>query len=122
MPRPARILSYLTELAYVTPRVGNARVAAAVVKGGRIISVATNKRKTHSVQERYKKNPAAVYLHAEIGAIVKALGKLDVSELAQCDVYIARVAGTDKTVAPIHPCKGCERAIRDFQLRRVYHT
>lgn len=120
--RPTRILSYLTELAAVTPKVGNARVAAAIVNGGRIISIATNKRKTHTVQARFGKNAQAVYLHAEVAAIIQALKRVEVAELEGCDIYVARVAGVKREVAKVEPCAGCARAIADFKLRRIYCT
>lgn len=120
MSRSDKILSYLTELAAETPSVGHARIAAAILRGPEWISVATNKRKTHPIQARYAKNNRAIYLHAEIHTIIKALKVLEVADLRSCDLYIARVTGTNRVPAPVHPCKGCAKAISEFGIRRVY--
>lgn len=121
MSKRARIFSYLHEMAAISPRVGNARIACAIVhRNGRIVSATTNKRKTHPLQARYAKNERAIYLHAEVNAIVQALRELDVSDFKGCDMYLARVAGRDFHPAVVEPCPGCARAIRDFGIRRVY--
>lgn len=122
MPHPTKVLTYLTALAAETPKVGNARVAAALMRGNEWISVATNKNKTHPTQARFAKNNRAIYLHAEIHAIVKALRSVDVKELKYCDLYIARVAGINKEVASVSPCIGCAKAIREFGIKRIYCT
>lgn len=122
MPRSTKVLNYLTALAAETPKVGNARIAAAILNGNTWVSVATNKNKTHPTQARFAKNSRAIYLHAEVHAIVKALKTLEISELRGCDLYIARVAGINREVAPVTPCVGCAKAIREFGISKVYHT
>ena len=103
------------------------KMACALVYKKYIISIGNNQLKTHPMQSEYSKNEDSIYLHAEIDAIRKALQIISREQLAQCDMYIARVkradANTDDYVTGLaKPCKGCQKAIRKFGIKNVFYT
>lgn len=103
------------------------RFASAIVMNNKIVSVGFNRMKSDPLQARYSKNSEAIYLHAEIHAIKSALRELSVEELSKTDIYIARVKRpkreSDTFVWGLaKPCCGCQRAIREFGIRRVIYT
>lgn len=120
------ILHDLFVLASDAPLVARARICAAIVKRNKIISYGFNKEKTHTLQAKYAKHPKAIHTHAEIDAIINALKKVNISELAGSDIYIARAkkVSNTETMIPglVTPCEGCQRAIEAFKIRNVYHT
>ncbi|MAE82165.1 MAG: hypothetical protein CMB80_05485 [Flammeovirgaceae bacterium] len=100
-----------------------ARLAALIVYKGKVLSVGTNRKKSHPFQNRYRKNDSAIYLHAETDAIKKALREKD--DLSKCTLYIARARGSEKygfNPGLARPCVGCMRAIVDFGIRKVFYT
>lgn len=103
------------------------KLAAAIVKNGKIISIGTNSKKSHPLQARFKKNEHAIFLHAEIDAIKKSLSQIKVEDLNKCDIYITRVKklkplDTDYVWGVSKPCMGCLRAILQFGIRRIVYT
>lgn len=103
------------------------KLAAAIVRNGKVISIGVNSKKTHPLQARFRKNEHAIFLHAEIDAIKKALGQMNVDDFSRCDIYIARA----KKLTPIdtehswglsRPCPGCLRAIMQFGFKRIIYT
>lgn len=107
--------------------VGNAKVAAAVVRRGEVVSLETNSVKTHPFQKKYSSNEDAIYLHAETHAILKAIKSVGLDELEGCDVYVARVKRSsprarDFVPAMAKPCSGCQRAIAAHGIKNVYYT
>jgi tRNA(Arg) A34 adenosine deaminase TadA len=119
------ILSRLLDLAQNTKPVRAARIAAAVVHRGEIISMETNIMKSHPFQKRFAKNPEAIYLHAETFAIMKALKKISVDDIENCEVYIARAKKNDHkewTLGNSHPCDGCLKCLVTFGIKKVYYT
>ena len=120
------ILHTLAKIAAANPN-PQEKFAAAIVYRNRIISVGMNSMKSHPLQAKYRKNPHAVFLHAEIAAIKNALREVEVDDLAKCDIYIARVKRpnqfTKKYVFGLSkPCCGCQRAIAEFGLKRTIYT
>lgn len=92
--------------------------AFAYDKKGNLLSVGLNSyTKTHPLQAKYAKRsgrPAAVFLHAEVAALVKARGKVH-------KLVIMRHT-KDGKAALAKPCKSCQLAINDFNVREVFHT
>lgn len=92
--------------------------ALAYAKDGRIIAVGKNSyTKTHPLQKKLAVevgNPDAIYLHAELAALVKA--KEPVHRLVVLR-YDSR--GNPKSAAP---CAICREAIRLFDVKHVEHT
>ncbi len=92
--------------------------ALAYNAAGRLIAVGKNSyTKTHPLQAKLAKlagNPEAIYLHAEIAALVKA--REPVARLV--------VLRYDRRGNPAcaKPCKICMRAIKLFNIKHVEHT
>ncbi len=110
----------------VTP-VGRARLAAAIVVKNDIISVGHNRLKSHPFQARFGSNSDAIYLHAEIDAILSALRIINPEELSKAELYVARVKYADHhrngfTLGLSKPCIGCQRAIQEFGIKRVIYS
>lgn len=105
-----------------------AHLAAAIVINNQIVSIGVNSYKTHPFQKRYGKNSESIHIHSEISAINKALKRIDISELKNATLYIARVKKTSKeskffdSWGLARPCEGCMKAIAAFNIRKVYYT
>jgi deoxycytidylate deaminase len=105
--------------------VSNAKLAAAVIYRGKIVSIGTNQAKSHPFAAEYSKHPEAIYLHAETDAIYKAKKKLTETELKKSTLIIVRVKSTvaGKTEFGISkPCAGCSKCIADHQISTVIYT
>lgn len=89
-----------------------------------------NKLKTHPLQQRFAKNSEAVFLHAEIDAVVNYLRECSLEDLDRYDLYVSRVRWEEQIgkKPPLmkwgnsKPCAGCRRAIESFNIRSVYYT
>jgi deoxycytidylate deaminase len=114
------------KLAQSVEPVRGARIAAAVVRRGKVISYGYNHKKTHPFQTRFCKNPHAIFFHAEVHAIKNALKSVDVEDLYKCELYIVR-AKRDKAnrkwiTGMSKPCSGCQKCIDLFDLKSVYYS
>lgn len=85
---------------------------------GRLLSVGRNSyTKTHPLQAAYARRtgrPGAIFLHAEIAALIKA--KAPVYKL----VVLRYGAGGVPLLAA--PCRACALAIEEYGVREVEHT
>jgi tRNA(Arg) A34 adenosine deaminase TadA len=104
-----------------------ARLAACITYKGKIVSFGLNRLKSHPFQLLYGKNKDALFLHAEVDAIYRAIKRLDAQELSKSTLYVARV----KRASSVHkgfinglarPCVGCARCIATFGLKKVVYT
>ena len=114
------------KLAQSVEPVRGARIAAAVVRRGKVISYGYNHKKTHPFQTRFCKNQHAIFFHAEVHAIKNALKSVDVEDLYKCELYIVR-AKRDKAnrkwiTGMSKPCSGCQKCIDLFDLKSVYYS
>ena len=114
------------KLAQSVEPVRGARIAAAVVRRGKVISYGYNHKKSHPFQTRFCKNRHAVFFHAEVHAIKNALKSVDVEDLYKCELYIVR-AKRDKAnrkwiTGMSKPCSGCQKCIDLFDLKSVYYS
>lgn len=114
-------LKVLTKIAHANPGCSNAHMAAAIVKGKRVLGVGLNKPKTHPMMVKYGKNIHALYLHAEIDAIKNALLNHTPTDLEGSTILIAR-ATKDGRSAMAKPCIGCMKAIKDFGITKINWT
>lgn len=120
------ILDTLAKIAEANDNQGE-RLAAAVVRNNKIISVGYNHRKSHPFQAKYAKNSHSIFLHAEVHAIKNALRNMEVDDLSKCELYVARVKKTGPRSKVwvwglAKPCSGCQRAITEFGFKRVVYT
>lgn len=125
--RQERILSILHKVAEAVNPVSSARIAAAVVYRGDIVSFGHNQKKSHPFQAKYGKNEGCIYLHAEVDAIKNALRCMPVEELQYVDLYISRVKRPEPKSSRFisglaKPCAGCTKAIVTFGIRNVFYT
>ena len=114
------------KLAQSVEPVRGARIAAAVVRRGKVISYGYNHKKTHPFQTRFCKNPHAIFFHAEVHAIKNALKSVDVEDLSKCELYIVRAKRNSTNRKWItgmsKPCSGCQKCIDLFDLKSVYYS
>lgn len=126
--RNERIFNFLTKAAEAADHVGiRAKLAAAVVIKNEIIAIGFNRKKTHPFQVQYQTNDKQIYLHAETDAINRALKYVNASELKKATLYVARVKYIDnkskKAIwAESKPCIGCQKAIKQYEIKNVIHT
>lgn len=92
--------------------------ALAYDKRGKLLAVGRNSyTRTHPLQAHYGRKggkPAAVYLHAELAALIKA--RQPVHKL------VVLRFNKDGTPALAKPCPACQLAIRDFSVKHVEFT
>jgi deoxycytidylate deaminase len=114
------------KLAQAVEPVRGARIAASVVRKGKVISYGYNHKKSHPFQAKFCKNTHAVFFHAEVHAIKNALQIIDVDDLSKCELYIVR-AKRDKNnkkwiTGLSKPCSGCQKCIDLFELKNIYYS
>lgn len=112
-------IKFAIDLANQNP-VEKFKVASFIVnKKGHVVSVGYNSiTKTHPLQAKYatmSNRPMKVYLHAEIGALVKC------RDSAPDTLYVARV-WKDGTPSLAKPCKLCSLAIKESGVKRVVYS
>lgn len=107
------------------PDYKHARMVACVVYKNNIVSFGFNRKKTHPLQAQFGKNKDCIYLHAEIDAIIRSLRVISVEQLSQSSLYIMRIKkGTSQhwQWGLAKPCKGCQKAIAEFDIKHVFYT
>jgi len=129
MNRDIKYLNQAFELAKSVEPVRGARVAAILVHKKYVVGYGYGHMKSHPFQSKYKKNPEAVFFHAETHAIKNALRSIDVEDLRNCTLYVARARkGDGKSkykrwrTGLAKPCPGCAKCIEDFDVNRVVYT
>lgn len=104
------------------------KLAACLVIRNEIISVGFNSDKSHPLQKRFSKNSDAIFKHAEVDCIIKALKIVEEDDLKDANLYVYRVKKLSKGDAHwvsgmAEPCPGCQKAIEHFGIKRtVYST
>lgn len=92
--------------------------ALAYNKKGRLVSVGRNSyTQTHPLQARYAEKagkPNAIYLHAEIAALVRAREPVH-------KLVVVRYGANGRPLLA-KPCKACQLAINDYGVKYVEHT
>jgi len=122
------IINTLEHVAIATPFQGSAKIAAAVVRGKKIIGLGVNRDKTHPMQAKYNENPDRIFLHAEIDAIKNAIRFINAEDLKKCAMYVVRVKRPDThdkvnwIYGTAAPCDGCMKCLEAFQVHDVIFT
>ena len=101
MHKTLKPMEEATLLAYKAGSQGEIPIGAVIVRNGKIISKAYNKR---------EKSQIATH-HAEILAIQKACKKLKSWRLDDCDLYVT-----------LEPCPMCAGAIINARIKNVYYA
>ena len=114
------------KLAQSVEPVRGARIAAAVVRKGKVVSFGYNHKKSHPFQAKFCKNNHAIFFHAEVHAIKNALNSVNVDDLSKCDLYIVRAKRNKENKKWLtglsKPCSGCQKCIDLFDLNSVYYS
>ena len=114
------------KLAQSVEPVRGARIAAAVVRKGKVVSFGYNHKKSHPFQAKFCKNNHAVFFHAEVHAIKNALNSVNADDLSKCDLYIVRAKRNKENKKWLtglsKPCSGCQKCIDLFDLNSVYYS
>lgn len=123
------VIDTLRRLAEDVIPIQSARIAAAVVFDGEIVSFGTNHLRSHPFQAKYGKNEQSIFWHAETNAIYNALkrNKMDPLFLSFSDLYVVRIKRPScRSKSFIYglaaPCEGCRRCINDFKIGRTYFS
>lgn len=100
------------------------KLAACLVIRNEIISVGFNSDKSHPLQKRFAKNIDAIFKHAEVDCIIKALKVVDEDDLKDATLYVYRVKKMNKgdthwVSGLAEPCPGCAKAIEHFGIKRT---
>lgn len=95
-------------------------VATAFDKRGKILSTAVNQyRKSHPLAKLYSIKAGLsedrCYIHAELGAVLKA-GESKVHRL------LVQRFHNNGTLANAKPCKSCQLMLKDFGVKKVVYT
>ena len=95
--------------------------ACAITYKNRIIAIGVNKLKTHPIMLIYGKNKNAIFLHAEMDAIVKVINSHGPDILKSCALHVMRLP-QGNVLGGSKPCVGCQRALDAFMLKEVYYS
>lgn len=100
-------------------------VCAVIVKGGSILSIATNTPNPDPYSLKHTHNEYLDSTHAEVNAILQVRHKVD---LTGTKMWIARMTKPDitrnvsATIAMTAPCQTCRKIIKMHGIYRVYYT
>lgn len=103
----------------------SAHLVAVIVKGGCVISWASNVPKMNVYTHRRATRTDCSSIHAEVRAIFRARRK---SDLRGCRMFVARVTKDNKlrsesgSVGLAMPCAACMAAIASYGIKRVIYT
>ena len=114
------VWTLLSKMAENATMVRSSRHAAAIVYKGQVLAYGVNSLKTHPIMIKYGRNKDAIYLHAEIDAIVRAINKYGVEILSKSTLYVVRINKKNQLVGRCR-CRGCKKAIEAFKIKKVVH-
>ena len=122
MTRDKKYMDFVRRLA--TSNNMKTKLAACLVIRNEIISVGLNSDKSHPLQKRFAKNNDAIFKHAEVDCIIKALKIVDEEDLKNATLYVYRVKRKHKgdmnwVSGRAEPCPGCQKAIEHFGIKKT---
>jgi hypothetical protein len=124
-----KLMYALAKIAEAVDPIQGARIAAAIVLNGSILSIGTNKKKTHPLQARYAADEHKLFLHAEIDAIQRAFHREERGDYrpTHSTLYVCRAKFWPQEQiwgwGLARPCQdGCLCAARDFGLEKVVYS
>jgi len=103
------------------------KLCAMLVKGGNIISVGFNQRKTNGFVEHYTdkvrgcNRDFSLSTHAEMHCVLQSRGKTD---LNGSKIYVVRLrpANSDGTLGMARPCPICQNVLIQYGIKRAYYS
>lgn len=117
---PKKYIKFLEKVADSSEEVGGSKHAACLVYKKKVLSWGVNKEKSHPLQLEFSDHPEKIYLHAEIDCLVKSIRDFDEKLIEKSTLYIARFAPSGVLLSK--PCKGCQRAIKFYNIKKVIHS
>jgi len=98
-------------------------LCALIVKGGNILSVGFNKKSTNGFVEHFAdlvrgERDYCLSTHAEMDAVLRARGKLD---LRGTKIYVVRIKPSGG-LGMAKPCEICEHVLFNYGIRRAYYS
>jgi deoxycytidylate deaminase len=120
MTRHEKRLKHLATIADDASSFDKNRHAAAIYIGTELVAIGVNQMKSHPLQKRFGKNEDAIFLHAEMSALVNALKRVSVEQLKKATLYVAR--SRHGVIRMSKPCLGCQSAIIHFGIQNVFWT
>lgn len=88
------------------------RLGAVIVRGGEVIGVGFNKRKTHPMSHTRFNN-----IHAELSAVLSA----GLEDLKGCAIYVYRETKQGQP-AMARPCEHCMKLLKQLSISKVYYS
>lgn len=124
MAKSSKIIDDLFILARDKEKVARAKVVAAAVYKGKVVSYGFNQYRTSWIQRRFASNSEAHYLHAETDAIRNAMKVIDGRNLQDITLYVvrSRKIGGKNVLGNAKPCTGCHSCIKWAGIKRVYYS
>lgn len=100
------------------------KLAALMVHKGKVVAIGNNSYKTHPLQAKFQRKYGSVCLHAEIDCLKNAAREIGLDRLSKCKIVVARVKKVDGVYASAlaKPCKGCERALVQFDVGECWFS
>jgi deoxycytidylate deaminase len=121
-----KYLSLLETIAGTVLPVRSSKHAACIVYKNTIISIGTNRIKSHPFQRRFARNPESIFIHAEVEAIAKALKKISLNQLEKSTLYVLRIKKDNSFGKFIwgnsKPCTGCASCISEFGIENIVYS
>lgn len=119
-----KIVNQLFLMARDKERVFRAKVAAAIVIRGKVVSYGYNQHRTSWLRRKFQKNEHAHYICAEVDAVKNALRVVSAEELKKSTMFIVRAknVGGQDVFGNAKPCKGCQMCIDWFEIRRIFYS
>ena len=111
----------IASLAAAQSPVFRSKHAAGLVYRGRLLAVGFNRPKTHPKAAQYSKHEEAIYLHAELDCLLRGVQRYGLQKVSRCTMFVARVL-QNGSLGSSCPCEGCERALRTFNVKKVWYT
>ena len=104
------------------------RLCAVIVRGGNILSVGFNQRKTNAFVEHYTDKVRGggreycLSTHAEQQSILNVRKKID---LTGCAIYVARIRPPESNHGHLglsRPCFICQQVLLSYGIKKAYYT
>ena len=105
------------------------RLCAVVVKGGNVISIGFNQRKTNAFVEHYTdkirgyERDFCLSTHAEMHAVSQARANTD---LRGCKIFVARIrpdkSPTKHVSGLARPCLICQNVLYSYGIKKAFYT
>lgn len=116
-----KISRQLCEIARQMEPVARCRVVSALVRRKKILALGVNSYDSVKLARRFPKHELALSTHAEIAAIHNYLKVYGADRISECTLYVVRLLANGQ-LASAKPCRGCEEAIKAFNIKRVIHS